>query len=255
MISIKTSQEIEIMARAGKILAKIMRELKDKVEPGMTTNELDKLAQELIFIYGVKSAFKGYQGFPNVLCTSVNEQIVHAMPSDRELKQGDILSLDMGIIYPAGRGKYGFYSDMAVTVPIGAIDPEVNRLIRVTKKALKRGIGRVKPGKTLGDIGHAIQRYIEDQDFHVIKELCGHGIGKQLQEEPEVLNFGQRHKGEVLKPGMVLALEPMAVMGNPGIKKCLEGGNICYQTIDNSLSAHFEHTVAVTDKGPRILTE
>ena len=249
MISIKTSEEIEIMAKAGKILAKIMRELKNRVEPGLTTNELDKLAQELIFNYGVKSAFKGYQGFPNVLCASVNEQIVHAIPSDRKLKRGDILSLDMGIIYN------GFYSDMAFTVPIGVIDPEVNRLIRVTKKALKRGIGRVKQGKTLGDIGHAIQRYIEDQDFHVVKELCGHGIGKQLQEEPEVLNFGQRHKGEVLKSGMVLAIEPMAVIGNPGIKKCLKGGNICYQTIDNSLSAHFEHTVVVTNGEPRILTE
>ncbi len=249
MISIKTPQEIEIMAKAGKILAKIMRELKDKVEPGLTTNQLDKLAQELIFKYGVKSAFKGYKGFPAVLCASLNEQIVHAIPLDRELKQGDILSLDLGIIYK------GFYSDMAFTVPIGAIDPEVNRLIRATKKALKRGIGRVKPGKTLGDIGHAIQKHIEDQGFQVIKDLCGHGIGKQLQQEPEVLNFGQRHKGEILKPGMVLAIEPMAVIGNPGIKKCLKGGNLCYQTIDNSLSAHFEHTVAVTEKGPRILTK
>lgn len=249
MISIKTSEEIEIMQKAGKILAKIMKELRNRVEPGMTTNKLDKLAQELISIYKVKSAFKDYQGFLNVLCTSINEQIVHAAPSNRELKQGDILSLDMGIIYK------GFYSDMAITVPIGAIDPEVNRLIRATKKALKRGIGRVKPGKTLGDIGHAIQRYIEDQGFQVVKELCGHGIGQQLQEEPEVLNFGQRHKGETLKSGMVLALEPMAVIGNPGIKKCSKGNNLCYQTIDNSLSAHFEHTVAVTEKGSKILTQ
>jgi len=246
MISIKTPEEIEIMQKSGEILAKIMRELKARVEPGITTKELDKLAEELIFSYGTKPAFKGYNNFPASLCVSVNEQIVHGVPSDRKLLEGDILSLDFGVIYN------GFCSDMAVTLPIGSIDPEANRLIRVTKKALKRAIVRVKPGKTIGDIGHAIQKHIEDQDFQVVKELCGHGIGKQVHEKPDVLNFGRRHKGEELKPGMVLALEPMAVMGNPGIKKGPDG--FCYQTADNSLSAHFEHTVAVTEKGPRILT-
>jgi methionyl aminopeptidase len=169
------------------------------------------------------------------------------VPSNRKLKEGDILSLDLGIIYK------GFYTDMAVTVPIGSVDPEVSRLIRVTKKALKRAMARVKPGKTIGDIAHAIQKHVEDQDFQVVRELCGHGIGKQLHEEPEIPNFGQRHKGPELKPGMVLALEPMVVMGQPGIKKGPDG--FVYQTADHSLSAHFEHTVVVTERGPRILTE
>ena len=246
MVSIKTQEEIELMAKSGEILAKIMRELKARVKPGITTKELDKLAEELIFSYKAKPAFKGYNGFPFVLCTSINEQIVHGVPSGRELIEGDILSLDFGVIY------HGFYSDMAITLPIGSINPEANRLIRVTKKALKRAIARVKPGKTIGDIGHAIENYIDGQGFKVVRDLCGHGIGKQLHEKPDVLNFGKRHKGLELKPRMVLALEPMAVMGNPGIKKGPDG--FCYQTADNSLSAHFEHTVAVTEKGPRILT-
>ena len=246
-IMILNNQSIEIMARAGQILAKIMKEVKAKIEPGVTTKELNKLAEELILNYGAKPAFKNYRGFPASLCTSINEQIVHAVPSDRRLLDGDIISLDLGVIYK------GFYSDMAVTIPIGSIDPEVNRLIRATKKALKRAITRTKPGKTIGDIGHAIQKHIEDQGFQIVKELCGHGIGKKLHEKPDVFNFGQRHKGELLKPGMVLAIEPMAVMNNPGIKKGPDG--FCYQTIDNSWSAHFEHTIAVTEKGPRILTQ
>lgn len=246
MVTIKTPQEIKIMAKGGQILAKIMRELKTNVRPGITTKELDKLAEELIFNYGVKPAFKGYNGFPAVLCTSINEQIVHGVPSNRELIEGDILSLDFGVICD------GFYSDMAVTVPVGSIDPETNRLIRITKKALKRAIGRVKVGKTIGDIGHAVENYVEGQGFKIVKELCGHGIGKTLHEKPDILNFGKRHKGLELKSGMVLALEPMAVIGNSRIKKGPDG--FCYQTINNGLSAHFEHTVAVTDKGPKILT-
>jgi len=213
MVSIKTQEEIELMQKSGQILAKIMRELKARVEPGMTTKELDKLAEELIFSYGSKPAFKGYNNFPASLCTSVNEQIVHGVPSDRKLIEGDILSLDLGVIYN------GFCSDMAVTLPIGSIDPEVNRLIRTVKKSLKRAIARVKPGKTIGDIGHAIQNHIESQDFQVVKELCGHGIGKSVHEKPDVLNFGRRHKGLKLESGMVLAIEPMAVIGRPGIKK------------------------------------
>ena len=247
MIPIKNSQEIELMAKSGKIIAKIMRELENKIEPGITTKEINELAEKLIFDYGVKPAFKGYNGFPFALCTSVNEQIVHGVPSERKLIEGDIISLDCGVIYN------GFYSDMAITVPVGSIDPEINRLIRVTKKALKRAISRTKQGKTLGDIGHAVQNYIEGQGFKTIKELCGHGVGKDLHEKPDVLNFGKRHKGIELKVGMVLALEPMAVMGNPGIKKGSDG--FSFQTIDNSISAHFEHAVAITGKGPKILTK
>ena len=247
MISIKTIEEIKIMTQAGQILSKIMKELKAKVEPGVTTNELNKLAEELIFSFGAEPAFKGYRGFPSALCTSINEQIVHAVPSDRILKEGDILSLDLGIVYN------GFNSDMAITLPIGSIDPETNRLIKVTKKALKRAIARTKSGKTIGDIGHAVQGYIEGQGFQVIRDLCGHGIGSQLHESPDVPNFGQRHKGELLKSGMVLAIEPMTVIGQPKIKKGPDG--FCYQTADNSLSAHFEHTIAINEKGPRILTK
>lgn len=244
---IKTPEEIELMAKSGEILSKIMKELRIKVEPGVTTNELNKLAEELIFSYNVKPAFKGYNRFPAALCVSINEQIVHGVPSDRELKEGDILSLDFGVIYQ------GFCSDMAATLAVGSIKPEVNRLIKVTKKALKRAIARMKPNKTLGDIGHAIESYIESQGFKTIKELCGHGIGKNLHEKPDILNFGKRHKGLKLESGMVFALEPMAVMGNSKIKKGPDG--FCYQTADNSLSAHFEHTVAVTEKEPRILTK
>lgn len=254
MIPIKTPQEIEIMAKAGQILAKIMRELKARIEPGITTRDLDKLAQELILNSGTKPAFKGYQGFPAVLCVAVNEQVVHGVPSDKKLIQGDILSLDLGIVYFASSAdKQGFYSDMAFTVPIGSIDPEAGRLIRITKKALKRGLARVKPNKTVGDISHAIQTYVEGQGFQVVRSLCGHGIGRNLHEQPEVPNFGQRHKGPKLEPGMVLALEPMVTMGKPGVKKGPDG--FCYQTNDHSLSAHFEHTVVVTNRDPRILTK
>lgn len=235
------------MAESGRIIAEIIRQVKNWVRPGLTTQEINKFAEELIFSYGVKPAFKGYGGFPASVCTSLNEQIVHGAPSDRSLKEGDILSLDSGVIYQ------GFYSDMAVTVPIGRIEPEVSRLLRTTKKALRRGISQLKPGKTVGDISFAIQKHIQAAGFQVVRELCGHGVGRQLHEKPDVPNFGQRHKGPELKEGMVLAIEPMAVMGQPGIKKGPDG--FSYQTADNSLSAHFEHSVAVTAKGPKILTE
>lgn len=247
MIPIKTPEQIAVMAQGGKLLAEIVRELKTRVKPGLTTQELDKLAQELIFNHGAQPAFKGYQGFPATLCTSINEQIVHALPSTRQLKEGDILSLDLGIIYK------GLYADMAVTIPIGSVSPEVGRLLRVTKKALRRATARAKPSKTIGDMAFAIQKHVEAQDFQVIRDLCGHGIGQQLHEEPEIPNFGHRHKGPKLKVGMVLAIEPMVCLGQPGIKKAPDGFG--YQTADNSLSAHFEHTVAVTEKGPQVLTE
>ncbi len=254
MVSIKTPEEIAIMAQAGQILARVIRELKARVAPGLTTQELDKLAEELILSYGAKPAFKGYGGFPNSLCTSLNEQIVHGVPSKRRLIEGDILSLDSGVIYPAnGAGKQGFYSDMAVTVPIGSVSPEILKLIQVTKKALRKAISQVKPGKTIGDIAFAIQKHVESDGFQVVRQLCGHGIGRQLHQKPDIPNFGQKHKGLELKEGMVIAIEPMAVIGQPGIKKGPDG--FCYQTADHSLSAHFEHTVAVTAKGPRVLTE
>ena len=247
VIPIKTPEKIAIMAQAGQILAKIIRELKDEVKPGLTTQELDKLAEELILKSGSKPAFKGYRGFPASLCTSINEEIVHAVPSKRKLNEGDILSLDLGIIYQ------GFYSDMAVTLPIGSISPEARQLIQITEKALRKAIARVKPGKTIGDISFAIQKHVQAQGFQVVRQLCGHGIGRQLHEKPDIPNFGQQHKGPELKTGMVLALEPMVVIGQPGIKKAPDGFG--YQTADNSLSAHFEHTVAVINQGAQILTK
>ena len=247
MIPIKTPEEIEIMYQGGQILAKIIRQLKAKVEPGLTTQELDKLADELILKSKAKPAFKGYRGFPASLCTAINEQIVHALPSKRRLKEGDILSLDLGIVYQ------DLYADMAVTLPIGSVSPKALELIQVTKKALRKAITRVRSGKTIGDISFAIQKHVQADGFQIVRQLCGHGIGRQLHEKPDIPNFGQQHKGPELKTGMVLAIEPMAVIGQPGIKKSPDGHG--YQTADNSLSAHFEHTVVVTDKGPRVLTE
>lgn len=255
MIPIKTPTEIKIMRAGGRILAQVMEKLKEAVRPGLTTRELDKLAEELILSLGAKPAFKGYQApshksakpFPAALCTSINEEIVHCLPSKRVLRVGDILNLDLGIFYQ------GFYTDMAVTIGVGKISPEAHRLIRVTKKALKRAIARMKPGKHLGDISQAIQSYVEAQGFNVVRQLCGHGIGQDLHEEPEILNFGQRHKGPALKEGMVFALEPMVVMGHWKIKQSPDGFG--YQTVDGSLSAHFEHTVAVGHKGGQVLTK
>jgi len=245
-INIKTPAEIEIMAEGGRILAKIMKELKRRVKPGITTKELDEIAEKLILKSGGEPSFKGHQGFPATLCTSINEEIVHALPSERILKKGDIISLDLGIFYK------GFHSDMAITLPVDKIEPEVLRLIWVTKKALKRGIKKTRPGNTIGDIGNAIQRYVESQGFNVVRELAGHGIGRKLHEEPEILNYGKRHSGFEIKEGMVFCLEPMVTMGNWKIKKSADGYG--YQTEDNSLSAHFEHTIAVTQNGCRILT-
>jgi len=246
MIPIKTPEEIKTMAEGGKILAKIMKELEKKIEPGITTKELDKLAEELVFKYGGECSFKGYEGFPTCLCTSINEEIVHSAPSNRRLKQGDIISLDIGIFFK------GFHADMAVTLPVGKVEPEIQRLIRVTKKALKRGIKKVRPGNTFGDIGNTIQRYVESQGFNVVRDLCGHGIGRELHEEPQILNYGKRHTGPEIKEGMVFCLEPMVTVGDWKIKKTKDGCG--YETADNSLSAHFEHTIAVTKDGVKILT-
>jgi len=247
MSLVKTQKEINIMKEGGKILAKIMKELEKEVRPGITTNYLNKVAEDLIFKYKVKPSFKGYQGFPDSLCVSVNEELVHAVPSERELKEGDIVSLDLGIEFE------GYHSDMAVTVPVGEVSPEALRLIRVTKKSLKRGIRKIRDGVTLGDVGNTVQRYIEDQGYGVVKELCGHGIGKEVHEEPQVLNYGKRKTGLKLKEGMVICLEPMVAEGDYNLKKSKDGHG--FITKDDSLCAHFEHTIAVTKSGAQVLTE
>lgn len=247
MITIKTPEEIEIMAEGGKILAKIMKTLEKNVKPGITTKELDRLAESLILKSGGKCSFKGYEGFPACLCTSINEEIVHAVPSNRILKEGDIISLDLGIFYK------GYHTDMAITLPVGKISFETLRLIRITKKALKRGIKKVRPGNTIGDIGNTIQRYVESQGFNVVRNLCGHGIGKEIHEEPQILNFGKRKSGPEIKEGMVLCLEPMVTVGDWKLKKTKD--NYGYETKDGSLSCHFEHTIAVTKDGAKVLTQ
>ncbi|MCD6500544.1 type I methionyl aminopeptidase [bacterium] len=253
MITIKSKEEIKIMKEGGRILAEIMDEIKKKVQVGITTRELDRVAESLIFKYGGTPAFKGYENFPSTLCASVNQVIVHGVPSDYKLKQGDILSLDLGIKYK------GFFTDMAVTLPVKnyrnqtSVNFEAMRLIRVTKKALKFAIKKSKPGNTFGDIGNTIQRYVESQGFNVVRELCGHGIGKELHEEPQVLNYGKRHKGEVLKEGMTFCIEPMVTVGDWHIKKSSDGFG--WETRDGSLSCHFEVTVAIGKKGAFVLTK
>ncbi len=234
------------MKEGGKILADIMERIKKEAVPGIKTIELNRLSESLLLKYG-KPSFKNYRGFPFSLCTSINQEIVHGLPSDRKLKEGDIVSLDIGLFYKS------FHLDMATTVPIGNINPEVLRLITVSKKAFKRGMKKAREGNTFGDVGNTIQRYIESQKLNIIKNLCGHGIGRELHEEPDVLNYGQRKKGPEIKKGMVFCIEPMVSMGSSEIE--LSKNKYTYKTKDNSFCSHFEHTIAVTDKGPQILTE
>jgi len=247
MITIKSPEEISIMRESGKILATVLKEIKKMVKPGVATIDLDRVAEALILKYGAKPSFKGYHSFPYSVCISINEEVVHCFPSNRILKEGDIVSLDIGAFYK------GYHSDMAETVAVGKISYEAKRLILVTRKALKRGIKKVKIGNTVGDIGNTVQRYVEGQGFSVIRDLCGHGIGKDIHEDPAIPNFGKRGHGEELLEGMVICIEPMVVAGDYHIKKAKDGYG--FSSKDNSLAAHFEHTIAITKKGPKVLTE
>ncbi len=247
MVSIKTENEIKIIHEGGKILATVVKELEKMAKPGITTLELDRAAEALILSKGAKPAFKGYEGFPYSLCASVNENIVHGFPSNYVLKDGDLLKLDLGILYK------GFNTDMAITVAVGNVSFEPKRLMNVTKKSLRLGIKKAKIGNTIGDIGNTIQRFVEDQGFSVVRDLCGHGIGKSVHEDPKIPNYGKRGAGEKLVEGMVICIEPMVTMGDYNLKKSADGYG--YATKDNSLSAHFEHTIAITTKRPIILTE
>lgn len=244
---IKTKKEIKIIKEGGKILAEIMERLKKEAEVGISGEHLNNLAEKLILEKGGKPSFKNYKGFPTALCFSLNEEIVHGIPSKREIKNGDVISLDLGFFYK------GFHTDMAATIPVGEVHPDILRLIKTTKKALKRGIKKAREGNTLGDIGNTIERCIKGQKFSVLKDLCGHGIGKNVHEEPDVLNFGARHKGMKLLEGMVICLEPMASIGSSEIK--LASDNFTYKTKDDSISAHFEHTIIITKNGAEIATE
>ena len=245
--TIKTQEEIKTIKEGGKILATVIKEIEKMAKPGITTLELDRASEALIVSMGAKPAFKGYEGFPYSLCASVNENIVHGYPSKYILKDGDILKLDLGVLYK------GFNTDSAITVAVGNVSYEAKRLMNVTKKSLRLGIKKAKVGNTIGDIGNTVQRFVEDQGFGVVRELCGHGIGKTVHEDPKIPNFGKRGSGERLIEGMVICIEPMVTMGDFKLRKSDDGYG--YATRDNSLTAHFEHTIAITNRGPIILTD
>jgi methionyl aminopeptidase len=250
-MSLKTPEQIAKMKESGNILAAILRELATLPRVGMKTSEISEKARELIVRGGVEPSFLHYNNYPDVICLSVNHQAVHTPGSDYALRDGDLLKLDFGVV------KDGWQSDSAVTVlvahePKAPEHAEKRRLMQVTREALERGIAQCKPGNTLGDIGYAIQKHIESNGFTVVRELGGHGIGKTLHEEPWVANFGKPGHGDTLVPGMVLALEPITTVGKWPIVDGADG--FTYEMKDGSLSAHFEHTVAITEKGPEILT-
>jgi len=247
MIILKSDQEIEKMRRSGQILAQVREKLTERVKPGVTTKELDRVAFTLIKMHKAVPAFLGFRGFPASICTSVNDQVVHGIPGSYGLREGDIIGIDFGVIYQ------GYYSDMAVTLPVGNVSRDAQRLIEVTKSALDSGIAQMVPGKRLYDISAAIQECAENNGFSVVRDLVGHGIGQKMHEEPQIPNFGKRSTGPYLKAGMVFALEPMVNMGGYEVKTLDDNWTVV--TADGSLSCHFEHTVAITDNGPEILTE
>ena len=246
MIPLKSEKDLEMLRKSGKILAKVLKKLQESVKPGITTKEINLLAEELVAKENALPAFKGYRGFPATICTSINEEIIHGIPSDRKIKEGDIVSLDLGVNYE------GYFSDAAVTVAVGKIDSQGKKLIEVTKKALSIGINEARPENRLSDISYNIQNYVEKNGFSVVRQFVGHGIGKNLHEEPEIPNFGRLHEGPALKSGMVFAIEPMVNMGS-WEAEILDNGWTAV-TKDRLPSAHFEHTVAITEKGPEILT-
>jgi methionyl aminopeptidase len=246
MIILKSKSEIEKMAIACHIVAEVLQDLVRVVRPGLTTLELDALAERSIHTRGGVPAFKGYRGFPNTLCVALNEQVVHGIPSKRRLRAGDIIGLDLGAKWE------GYYGDAAVTVPVGQIPSNTECLLTTAQEALYMGIKEVSPGKHLSDISHAIQRYAETRGYSVVRAFVGHGIGTALHEEPQVPNFGPPGRGPRLKAGMVLAIEPMVNIGDADVEILDDGWTVV--TADGQLSAHFEHTVAITDEGPQILT-
>jgi methionyl aminopeptidase len=247
-VVLKSSQEIEKMRRAGQVVREVLELVRAEVKPGATTLDLERAAVARLNELGVKAAFKGYHGYPCVLCTSVNSEVVHGIPSaKRILKEGDIVSVDFGAIVD------GYYGDSAITVPVGAIDPDAARLLAVTEKSLHAGIAAVKPGATLGDVGAAVQTVVEAEGCSVVRDFVGHGIGVHMHEDPQVPNFGERGRGMKLKVGMVIAIEPMVNAGSPDVEVLKDGWTAVAR--DGSMSAHFEHTVAVTATGARVLTD
>lgn len=263
MITIKTKEEIEVMAKGGKILKSIVDQLGSHIAVGVSGLEMEKMAEEMIKENGGEFSFKGQGGFPSCLCFSINEEIVHGIPDKRVLKNGDIVTLDLGIFFPLNKfiseideSKYpnlkkGFHTDMARTYLVGEVDIEVQRLVKATKKALKRGISKVKVGNSFGELGEAMCKFAEQQGFSTVRNLCGHGIGADLHEDPDVLNYGRKSWGDIMEEGMVFCIEPMLSMGSYEIKQ----RGMAYVTKDNSLTAHFEDMVVVTKEGVRVLTD
>lgn len=248
MIQLKSEREIETMAAGGKILARTHAHLRTQVRPGLSTGQLDKIAEEFIRSHeGATPAFKGLYGFPGAICISVNEEIVHGIPSPRRLlAEGDIVKLDVGVLYQ------GLFTDAAITVPVGTIDLTTQRLLDVTERSLDAGIAQAVPGNYVGDIGHAIQQVVERAGFSVVRELVGHGVGHLPHEDPQVPNHGKPKRGTRLQVGLTIAIEPMVNVGGPATRTL--GDKWTVVTLDGTKSAHVEHTVAVTDDGPRILT-
>lgn len=246
MIVLRSPREIDSMRAAGRLTALAVAELKRAIRPGVTTAELDALAEDFITKHGGIPAFKGYQGFPGSICASINDEVVHGIPGLRQVKSGDIISIDIGAIVD------GYVGDSAFTVPVGEVSPEALELLKVTEESLHKGIEQARPGNRLSDIGHAVQTHVEKAGFNVVRNYVGHGIGTKMHEDPSVPNYGPPGRGPRLMAGMCLAIEPMVNVGTYEVRVLENGWTVV--TADGSLSAHFEHTVAITEDGPEILT-
>jgi methionyl aminopeptidase len=247
MVTLKSKREIGIMRDAGRIVASVLEELRSCCKAGVLTKELDRRAEQKTARHGAQCAFKGYRGFPRALCTSLNHQVVHGIPGDTELKEGDIVGLDFGVLYK------GYFGDAAITVPIGEIPVKTGELLRVTEECLRLGIQQMVSGNHLSDVSRAVQTHAESRGFSLVKEFGGHGIGRQMHEDPMVLNYVVNERGIQLRPGVVLAIEPMVNMGTDKVQVLSDGWTVV--TLDGKPSAHFEHTVAITEDGPEILTK
>jgi methionyl aminopeptidase len=245
-IMVKSKEDLAAMRRAGQVAAQALQTVVEAVRPGVTTHDLDRIAEDRIRHLGGVPSFLGYRGFPASICTSVNDEVVHGIPGPRQLREGEIISVDLGAVVD------GFHGDLAVTVPVGKVSDEVDRLLRVTREALAIGIRAVRPKGRLGNVSAAIQKYVEEHGFSVVREFAGHGIGRRLHEEPQIPNFGRPGNGVPLRPGMTLAIEPMVNMGTAEVMMDPDGWTV--RTRDHKPSAHFEHTVAVGEDGPIVLT-
>ena len=247
MILLKSPRELALMRRAGQVLAEVTERLTAWVGPGLSTQEIDEDVENFIRARGAAPAFKGYRGFPATVCVSINDEVVHGIPSPRRrIKEGDIVGLDLGCIVE------GYYADCALTLAVGEVAPRVRELLDVTRDSLARAVAACWPGRRLSDVSHAVQQHVEAHGFAVVRQFVGHGIGRDLHEDPQVPNFGEPGRGPQLKPGMVLAIEPMVTMGSWEVRVLEDRWTAV--TVDGSLAAHFEHTVAVTEDGPEILT-